>query len=83
MLSGSPASDIFYGLMAIVIALIGAWCRQQETKIGDLEKFRDSVHTHWEADARNYTSKAEFVDFVKEIKASLLRIEAKIEKIRE
>jgi uncharacterized protein Yka (UPF0111/DUF47 family) len=86
MQGGLMLSDILYGLLSIIVILIGAWCKSQETKIQDLSKengeLRKDIAAHWEQDARNYVSKTDFTEFAKEIKECLVRIESKIERSR-
>ncbi len=75
--------EALYGLLTLLVLLIGAYAKGLEKKISILETFKDKVQDHWEKDAKNYLSKSEFSDFAKELKDSLIRIENKIEKLRE
>jgi hypothetical protein len=79
---GMSFADMLSGLLSLIVILIGAWCKQQSDRISVLEGFQTKVLEHWEADAKSYVSKAEFVDLARELKEGLQRIEDKIEKIR-
>jgi hypothetical protein len=80
---GISLHEIAYGLLTLLVMLIGGWCRSQESKIKELEDFKTKIMEHWERDASNYLSKSEFSEFARELKDSLIRIESKIEKLRE
>lgn len=75
-------TDVMYGLLTIIVILIGAWTRGQDKRLDDLESFRTETLKHRELDAKSYVTKEEFVGLAKELKAGLQRIEDKIEKLR-
>jgi hypothetical protein len=80
---GFGLGEVLYGLLTLLVLLIGAYARSLEKKIEALESFKDEVLRHRELDAKTYLSKSEFSDFAKELKDALIRIENKIEKLRE
>ena len=76
-------SGILDGLLSLVVILLGVISRQQDTRIKDLEAFKDAAMTKWTSDAVNYVSKQDFNSLAQELKESLHRIEDKIEKLRD
>jgi hypothetical protein len=69
-----------YGLLSVIVLLIGAWCKSQESKIKDLERFKERCMSKWLEDSKSYVNKSDFDSLAKELKESLLRIEGKVEK---
>lgn len=86
MVGGMLVSDILYGLLSLIVLMIGAWCRSQETKIRDLsrenEKLRREMTDKWLKDANDYVNKADFHTLANDLKSASVRIEDKIEKLR-
>ena len=68
-------AEILYGLLSLIVLLIAAWSRSQDKRLEKLEDFQTDVY-------KNYVSKAEFNNLIKELKDALIRIEGKIEKLK-
>lgn len=75
--------DLLYGALTVVVILITARARAQDKRLDDLEIFRDSVYTHWEKDAREYVSKAELSSMLREVKDALIRIEIRLQNMKD
>jgi len=71
-----------YGLLSLIVLLIGSWSKSQEKRIDMLENFKDQTNSRWEGIAKEYVAKKDFEKSVEEIKQSLRRIEDKIERLR-
>lgn len=76
-------AEVVMGILSILVALVAAYAKSLEKRCTNLEKFKDEVLRHWENEAKTYVSKSEFSEFAKDLKDSLVRIENKIEKLRE
>jgi len=79
---GISWSEIFTGLLTVIILMVGEWCRNQAGSIKELQDFKTKTMEHWESDAKTYISKSEFMEFARELKDALIRIENKIETLR-
>lgn len=75
--------DLLYGALTIIVILISAWSRAQDKRLDDLESFQKSVYAHWEKDAREYVSKAELSSLLKEVKDALIRIENRLQNMKD
>lgn len=78
-----PWIELLVGLMGVIMMLLGGVWKAQASRIKDLEDFNDRVHEHWENDAKTYLLKKDFASFAEDIKDALVRIEDKIEKLRD
>lgn len=87
IIGGMMLSDVLYGLLSLLVLMVGAWCKMQETRIRDLERegtaMRKEISEKWLQDAKAYVTKEDFHSLADELKAALVRIENKIEKLRE
>lgn len=86
------------GLVALLAAVTGAYAKQVQSSMKDKidehieanqkehEKFNDfegKVRDHWEEDAKSYVTKEDFSSFTQDVKDSLIRIEDKLETLRD
>lgn len=79
---GMTVPSLMYALLSLIIALLAAWAKAQESRIKELERFKVHVMEKWLSDAQTFVSKADFNALAQELKDSLHRIEDKIEKLR-
>lgn len=75
--------DLLYGALTIIVLLIGAWSKGQDKRLDDLESFQKTVYAHWEKDAKEYVTKTEFNNLLKEVKDALIRIETRLQNLKD
>ena len=76
-------AELLIGALTIILMLFAWLWKSQDRRIKDLESFQDKIHEHWEDDAKTYLLKKDFASFAEDIKDALVRIEDKIEKLRD
>ncbi len=75
--------DFLYGALTLIVILIGVWSRGQDKRLDDLEAFVESAMEQRVKDAKEYVTKTEFNNLLKEVKDALIRIETRLQNLKD
>jgi hypothetical protein len=75
--------DLLYGALTLIVLLIGAWSKGQDRRLDLLESFQKETYSNREKDAKEYVTKTEFNSLLKEVKDALIRIETRLQNLKD